>query len=95
MTVFALAKVSLICLAIFAGIETYAAHISRFNSIYSLTAYLLLFTGLLACVLLTAWVQHGFTRWTLAALIGSSFAFCDAHITVMGEPLTYANFIVL
>lgn len=95
MNLFALAKVLLIGVAVLAGAESYAARISGFDSIAALAAYLVLFAGLLACVLLTAWIQHGLTRWILAALIGTSFALCDAYFEVMGEALTYANFIVL
>jgi glucan phosphoethanolaminetransferase (alkaline phosphatase superfamily) len=93
--VFALAKVSLICIAISAGRPSYAARISGVDSLVPLTAYMLLFAGLLACVLLTAWIRHGFTRWALASLIGASFAFCDAYFKAMGEALTYTNFLVL
>src|SRR5690606_1038432 len=45
--------------------------------------------------LLSAWILHGFTRWTLAGLIARSFALSAASFNAMGAALTYTNLLGL
>lgn len=90
-----LVKVSLITIAILAGFESYRARLVGFDETTAVAVYLLLFAVLFAFVLLTAWIEATPLRWLLAAVIGGSFALYDAYFTVIGEGLTYSNFIVL
>jgi hypothetical protein len=86
-------KEGLILLSIAGGGEAVAERVSSLGPSTPLLFYLVLFSGLLACLLIAAQVRAAALRWSYASLLAVSAFLLDSYERITGDHLTYDAFI--